>query len=45
MEKARSDGKTEYMQDKLDNLKRKNEFEEAANELEMERKKAARLGP
>ena len=44
MERARTAGKTEYMQSNLDKLKRKHEYADAVSELETERMKAARLG-
>ena len=44
MERARTAGKTEYMQSNLDKLKRKHEDADAVVEVETERMKAARLG-
>ena len=45
MERARTAGKTEYMQSNLEKMKRKHEYAEAESELEAEKTKLARLGP
>ena len=45
MERARTAGKTEYMQSNLEKMKRKHEYAEAESELEAEKTNLARLGP
>ena len=45
MERARTEGKTEYMQSNLAKLKRRHEYADAESELESEKAKLARLGP